>query len=558
MQQLSWNTLDVILVTGDTYIDSPFSGIAIIGKVLLQAGYHVGIIAQPDIYSDHDITRLGEPELFWGVTGGAVDSMVANYTALKKKRKTDDFTPGGLNSRRPDRAVIVYSQLIQKYFKRNKPIVLGGIEASLRRIAHYDYWSNSIRRSILFDAKADILVYGMGEKQILAIANQFSANKKLDDILGICYISSEKKDNYLELPSYTEVRENNDAFIQMFHDFYIENDPLHAQGILQKQDTRYLVHNPPSRILTTHELDQIYQLDFERSVHPYYRQWGEVKAIETIQFSIPIHRGCYGDCSFCAISMHEGKTVSWRSHDSIIEEARRITYLPNFKGHIFDISGPTANMYGYECKKKKTQGACRHKHCLYPAPCNSLPIDHRPQIELLQKLRNVKNIKKICLGSAMRDDLVMHDKKNGQNYLREIVQYHVCGQLKIAPEHISDHVLSLMKKPSSDFLNEFKRQFDRFNQTTGKKQYLTYYFIAAHPGCTIKHMLELRQFVIKHLHIIPEQVQIFTPTPSTHASVMYYTGINTETHEPIFVEKNLIQKAKQKSILTQKNDSSSS
>lgn len=345
LEQLGWDQLDIILISGDSYIDSPFIGIAVIGRYLIDNGFRVGIIAQPTLSSPRDITRLGEPKLFWGVSGGSVDSMVANYTASKKKRKSDDFTPGGINNRRPDRAVIAYSNLIRKYFKDTKPIVLGGIEASLRRVAHYDYWSNKIRKSILFDAKADALVYGMGEKTTLQLAEAFKQNQDWRTTNGVCFISNEPPEDYLELPSFDEVRLSKSQFTEMFHTFYTNNDPLTACGLYQKSDTRYLIQNPPGSYLSQRELDAVYETDFALEQHPYYQKFGCVKALDTIRFSLATHRGCYGECNFCAIAVHQGQTVRWRSEKSIIKEAKRFGSHAKFKGIISDAGGPTANMY---------------------------------------------------------------------------------------------------------------------------------------------------------------------------------------------------------------------
>jgi len=402
MDILGWDRLDVILITGDSYIDSPFIGTAVIGKVLQRAGYRVGVIAQPDIHSDEDITRLGEPRLFWGVTGGSIDSMVANYTSLKKKRRNDDYTPGGSNNRRPDRAVIIYANLLRRYFKKTKPIVLGGIEASLRRVPHYDFWSDSIRSSILFDAKADYLLYGMAEKAVIQLAEALKDGTDPQDIRGLCYIAGEqecekKRLDYLELPPYETVREDKKVFGDMFNTFYQNNDALTAKGLYQKHGSRYLIHNPPPLPLTQTELDAVYALDYDRAQHPFYEQQGKVRALETIKFAIPTHRGCYGECNFCAITVHEGRTVQWRSEESVLMEAQHLTKHPDFKGYIMDLGGPTANMYGFECGRKLRLGACPDRRCLYPEVCPSLRADHRHQLELLRKIRRIEGVKKVFI-----------------------------------------------------------------------------------------------------------------------------------------------------------------
>jgi uncharacterized radical SAM protein YgiQ len=552
---LKWDRPDIILVTGDSYIDSPFIGIAVIGKVLADAGYRVAVIAQPDVHSDKDITRLGEPRLFWGVSGGCIDSMLANYTSLKKRRKSDDYTPGGINNRRPDRATIVYTNLIKQYFKNTKPILLGGIEASLRRIAHYDYWSDSIRSSILFDSKADYLLYGMADKSVLQFADTLKKGEDPRHIKGLCYIAGKTEDipqGYLELPSYETVKSDNKALTEMFHTFYKNNDALNAEGLYQKHGTRFLVHNPPALPLKQEELDGVYALDFERAQHPYYERQGKVKALETIRFSISTHRGCYGECNFCAITVHEGRTVQWRSQKSILAEAEKIASLPDFKGYIVDLGGPTANMYGYECAKKLKNGSCKDKRCLYPEICPSMKINHNPQIELLQKIRRIKGIKKVFVASGIRYDLLLNDRQNGEKYFDELVKYHISGQMKIAPEHTEDNVLHRMGKPGKSLLLQFKELFEKINSRTGKKQFLTYYFIAGHPGCTLNDMNSLKRFTSRELKMNPEQVQIFCPAPCTYSALMYYTETDPFTGKKIFVEKDPRRKEQQKDIVIEK------
>lgn len=554
MKKLSWDRLDVIIVTGDTYIDTPYIGAAVIGRMLQAAGYKVGIIAQPNTESEKDITRLGGPALFWGVTAGSVDSMVANYTALKKRRRKDDFTPGGKNTKRPDRATIVYSNLIRKYFKNTKPIVLGGIEASLRRIAHYDYWDDKIRRAILFDAKADILVYGMGEKSVLKLARNLKTGKDWKDIRGICYISPHLKAEYTILPSYQEVKGDNKKFISMFRTFYLNNDPLTAKGLCQQQDSRYLIQNPPSYPLAQKELDKVHDLPYEREVHPYCKKEGEVKALETIKFSITTHRGCYGECNFCSITVHQGKVVQGRSENSILKEAKLLTRLKDFKGYILDVGGPTANMYGIECQKKLKSGSCPDKRCLYPQICSSLKINHKRQMEILNKIRQIKGVKKVFVASGIRYDMLLGDQKYGEKYLRELIKYHISGQLKIAPEHTENNVLEKMGKPDQGYLKIFRDKFFQINKEQKKKQFLTYYLIAAHPGCREEDMYRLKEYTSKELKLNPEQVQVFTPTPSTYSTLMYYTEIDPFTGKAIYVEKNLKKKGRQKGIVVEKKN----
>ena len=537
-----WDALDVILVTGDSYIDSPYIGVAVIGKILTQAGYRVGIIAQP---TETDIGRLGEPKLFWGVTAGSVDSMVANYTALKKRRKSDDYTPGGLNNRRPDRACIVYTNWIRRFAKPARPIVLGGIEASLRRVPHYDYWSNSVRRSLLFDAKADFLLHGMAEKSVLEFAGAFRAGNDPCAVRGLSYIAKEKPADYLELPAYETVAADKTAFIEMFHTFYRNNDPVSAKGLCQQHGDRWLVQNPPPLSETQAELDAIYALDYARAQHPFYEKQGSVKALETIRFSISTHRGCYGECNFCAIGVHEGRTIRSRSAASIVREAEQLTKHPQFKGNIHDLGGPTANMYGFECDHKLQHGACPKKRCIFPTVCSQLPVNYRPIIDVLRRVRALPGVKKVFVASGIRYDMALTDE-----YLRELVTHHVSGQLKVAPEHTNDSVLVRMGKPGTASLLQFKKKFDELSRAAGKPQFLTYYMVAAHPGCTDEDMVELKRFTSEKLQINPEQVQIFTPTPSTYSTLMYYTEMDPFTREPIQVEKDLRRKERQKEIVT--------
>ncbi|ACN16408.1 putative Fe-S oxidoreductase family protein [Desulforapulum autotrophicum HRM2] len=550
MQTLGWECLDVIFVSGDTYIDSPYTGVALLGKLLVEKGFRVGVIAQPDITNDADIKRLGEPRLFWGVTSGSVDSMVANYTATKKWRKSDDYTPGGMNNRRPDRAVIAYTNLIRRYFKGTCPIVIGGIEASLRRIAHFDFWSNKIRRSILFDAKADILAYGMAEATVVELARALDQGRDVTKIRGLCYISKTITNGYIELPSFEKSAADKQEFSNGFRLFYANNDPVTAKGLGQQHGDRFLIQNPPQPFPSTPEMDEIYNLEFEREAHPFYTQAGKVKALDTIRFSIPTHRGCYGECNFCAIAVHEGRTVRWRSRESIINEARALTRHPRFRGIITDIGGPTANMYGFECKKKYDKGACPDKRCLFPKVCQSLKPDHSSQIELLRQIRTVPGVKKVFIASGIRQDLIFADKSHGMTFLKTVVAHHVSGQMKIAPEHTETKILELMGKPDSAALIEFKAQFDRLSKENGKQQFLTYYLIAAHPGSTMEDMKKLKQFCSTILKIRPEQTQIFTPTPSTFSTLMYYTGTDPFSGKPLFVERNPLAKEGQKNILT--------
>ena len=545
VRKRGWDSLDIILVSGDTYIDSSYNGSAVIGHYLIDAGFRVGIICQPRTDSDADIMRLGAPLLYWSVSGGCVDSMVANHTPTGKFRKDDDFTPGGMNDRRPDRACIVYSNLIRR-FSKGIPIVLGGIEASLRRVVHYDAWSDSLRRSILFDAKADVITYGMAELSNLELATCLRDGKDWHDNRGISYISKTAPEGYLELCSYEECCEDPAPFGRAFRTFYENNDPVTAKGLCQKHGDRYLVQNPPQRLLTSEELDHVYSLDYMDAVHPHYAKDGIVKAMDTIKNSITSHRGCYGECSFCAIAVHQGRTVVSRTEDSIVKEAEKIASRPGFNGYIYDVGGPTANMYGIECARKLKSGACRDKKCLYPRPCMSLHIDHSRQIALLRRIKSIPGVKKVFVNSGIRYDMIMFDKAHGKEYLDELVIDHISGQMKVAPEHISQNVLSIMGKPGPNVLLDFKDLFDDLNREHNKKQFLTYYFMAAHPGCRQGDMIELSSFAREELHTNPEQIQIFTPTPSTVSTMMYYTGRDYSGHNRVFCEHNPVKKQRQK------------
>jgi uncharacterized radical SAM protein YgiQ len=553
MDALGWKQCDVILISGDAYIDSPFIGVAVIGRILENQGYKVGMIGQPDIGSDVDITRLGEPKLFWGVSGGSVDSMVSNYTATKKLRNSDDYTPGGKNNKRPDRAALVYSNLIRRFFKNTVPIVLGGIEASLRRVTHYDYWSNKLRKPILFDAKADILIYGMGEKAVIQLANVLKEGKEYRDIRGVCYISKEPEEKYIQLPPHEKALKDKEKYIDLFNAFYDNNDPISAKGLCQKVDTRYLIQNPPSDYLDEKEMDVVAALPFTRELHPYHRKDGEVKCLETIKFSIMTHQGCWGECNFCAIGVHQGRSIRMRSEKSIIDEAKKFIGYKDFKGIISDVGGPTANMYGYECDKKLKKGTCDHMRCVDSSGlCEMMNVDHSRNIELLRKVRSVPGVRKAFVASGIRYDLIDADKKYGYSYLKELIKHHISGQMKVAPEHTEPRVLELMGKPGKQSLIDFKKLFDRLNREQGKKQFLTYYIIAAHPGCDERDMHKLKRFTTQELKINPEQVQVFTPTPGTYSSVMYYTEIDPATRKKIFVEKDMRRKKMQKEIVIKK------
>ena len=547
INKLHWDKPDIILISGDVYIDSPFNGSAVIGNWLTIHGFKVAIIAQPDINTD-DIARLGEPSLYWAVSAGAMDSLVANYTATGKFRNEDDLTPGGINNRRPDRACMVYTNLIRRYFKNTKPIVLGGVEASLRRVVHYDLKDKKLRRSLIFDSKADILVYGMAEKAMLELSYALKENKDYRDIKGLCYISKEPKDEYIDIPSFEQCVQDKTSFREMFKTFYENSAYVNSKGLNQKHDTRYLIHNPPQDLLTQEELDEIYDMDFTREVHPYYEKQGKVKSQETIKFSVVSHRGCCGECNFCAIAVHQGKSVISRSKESIIKEINKLVQKPDFKGYISDIGGPTGNMYKIECKIHGTTGKCKNKRCLYPKVCENIIFSHDKQIELLAEVAKNDKIKKVFVSSGMRHDLIIADNKDGENYLKYISEHNISGQLKIAPEHTSDTVLNMMGKPKQTTFLDFMNDFDYINKPLN--QFLTCYFMVAHPGCSLSETEDLLLFINQNLKFHPEQVQVFTPTPSTYSTMMYYTEQDLDGND-IFVEKDRNERMKQKLTITQ-------
>ncbi len=549
MKALGWRRLDAVIVTGDAYLDSPFIGAAVVGRVLREAGFRVGIVAQPRLDTDADIARLGEPALFWGVTGGSVDSMVANYTATGKRRKSDDFTPGGRNDRRPDRAVIAYTNLIRRHFKPTAPIVLGGIEASLRRIAHYDYWDDRVRRSVLVDAKADYLVYGMAEQTVVRLARALRDGGDPRDLPGLCYRARTAPEGFVGLPSADRSASDGAAFADMFDAFTANGDPVDAVGLFQPHGSQVLVHNPPAPPLAGEALDAVYEMDFTGDAHPVHRPHGPVRALDTIRFSITAHRGCYGGCSFCAIAAHQGRTVHWRSRESVLREVARLTRHRDFKGIVSDVGGPTANMYGIECPRKAERGACRDRQCLFPTVCRKLEVNHRPQMDLLRAVRGVPGVKSVFVASGLRHDLVLADRRWGLPYLTELARHHVSGQLKVAPEHSDPAVLRLMGKPGIGQLDRFRDLFDRAARSSGKRLYLTYYLMAAHPGCGMAQMGGLRTYLGTVLRHFPEQVQVFTPTPSTRSALMYHLGIDPATGSPIPVEKTVRGKERQKALV---------
>lgn len=558
MRRCGWDRADVILVSGDAYVDSPYSGVAVIGQTLARAGYRVAVLSQPDVSDPAAFRALGEPALFWGVSPGCVDSMVANYTATGKRRRQDDFTPGGENVRRPDRAAIAYANAIRAAWKPCRPIVLGGVEASLRRVAHYDFWSDKVRRSVLCDAKADALCYGMGERAMRAFADALRDRRDVRGIPGFCFMAPEKgfepPADAVELPSFAAVSaptpEGKRAFADAFRLFAANQDPVTARPLIQKTDNRWLVHNPPSPPLERDELDAVHAIGWMLDAPPSIRAQGEIRALDTIRFGVTTHRGCYGECRFCAIAVHQGRRVVSRSQRNVVDEVTRFTRHPKFRGTVSDVGGPTANMYGFDCARKAASGACAGKSCLYPRVCPALKPDHRPQLALLAGLRAVPGVKHVFVASGIRPDLVAADRACGDRYIDAVARHHVSGQLKLAPEHVVAHVLACMGKPDVADLLAFKRKFDAASRRAGKRQFLTYYFIAAHPGCTESDMRELKRFATRELALNPEQVQIFTPTPLTAATCMYYTGVDPETGRHVHVARGLGEKQRQKDILT--------
>ncbi len=539
--------LDIIFVTGDAYIDHPSFGVALLGKYLQSKGYKVGVIAQPELDSDKDIGYFGEPNLFWAVTSGAVDSMVANYTALGKKRKSDDYTPGGVNNKRPDRAVIKYCNLIRRFFKE-QTIVIGGIEASLRRLAHYDWWQDKVRKSVLLDAKADYLIYGMAEVTLEKFTKYFEKGDvdKIKELRGVCY--KDKSPKYgLEVPSFEDVLKDKKVFHEFYKVFYNNTDWFTGKRLIQKTGMTYVVQNPPPAPLTPEQLDEVYSLEYERDAHPYYKRQGRIKAVDMIKFSVSSHRGCYGNCNFCALTVHQGRYVTFRNEDSILNEIKKITKRKDFKGYISDIGGPTANMYKIECDKKFKSGACMDKDCLYPKVCPALKVDHRHYVNLLDRAAEIKGVKKVFVSSGIRYDMILKDNKS-EKVLKKIILNHTSGQLKVAPEALSESVLKFMGKPGMDVFLKFKRLFEKVKKS---KTYFVCYLIAAHPGATLKDDKATGKRIRELLHYSPEQVQIFTPTPSTWSTTMYYTEMDKDGRK-IFVEKNLKRKKLHKLAITGK------
>ena len=545
---------DFVYVIGDAYVDHPSFGPAIISRILESRGFSVGIISQPDWKDDASIAIMGEPRLGFLVSGGNMDSMVNHYSVSKKRREMDSFTPGGIMGKRPDYATVVYCNLIRRTYRKT-PIIIGGIEASLRRLAHYDYWSNKVKRSILLDSGADLISYGMGERSIVEIAEALESGIDVKDITfidGTVYKTKDKDSIYdaIWLPEWDEIKENKRKFAESFYTQYCNTDPFSGKRLVEGYGTNFVVQNPPQKPLSQTEMDAVYALPYMRNYHPSYEEAGGVPAIREIKFSLVSNRGCFGGCSFCALTFHQGRIIQTRSHESIVEEAKIITQDPEFKGYIHDVGGPTANFRAPACQKQLEKGACSNKQCLFPTPCKNLEVDHKDYIELLHKLRELPKVKKVFIRSGIRFDYLMADKD--KTFLRELCEHHVSGQLKVAPEHISNAVLSLLGKPSVEVYNKFVQAYKDMNKKIGKEQYLVPYLMSSHPGSTLKEAIELAEY-LRDLGYMPEQVQDFYPTPSTISTCMYYTGLDPRTMKEVYVTTNPHEKAMQRALIQYRN-----
>ncbi len=554
MKKRGWEQCDFVYIIGDAYVDHSSFGHAIISRVLESRGYKVGIISQPDWTDKESITILGKPRLGFLVSGGNMDSMVNHYTVSKKHRKTDAYTPGGVVGKRPDYATIVYCNLIKQTYKK-VPIIIGGIEASLRRLAHYDYWSDKVKHSILIDSGADIISYGMGEHSIVEIADALNSGIDIKDITfikGTVYKTStlDSVYDFIELPDFNRISLDKRQYAKSFKIQYENTDPFTAKTLVEQYKEKcFVVQNPPAMPLTTIEMDDIYALDYMRDYHPIYKKQGGVPALSEVKFSITSNRGCFGGCNFCALTFHQGRIVQVRSHESILQEAMIMTKEPDFKGYIHDVGGPTANFRKTSCDKQLTHGVCMGKQCLFPKPCANLTVEHTDYISLLRKLRKLPNIKKVFIRSGIRFDYCMADKDNA--FIRELCQHHISGQLRVAPEHISDNVLKLMGKPSSKVYKAFLKRYEAINQKTGKKQYVVPYLMSSHPGSTLQESIKLAEY-IRDLGYMPEQVQDFYPTPSTISTCMYYTGVNPLTMESVYTPVTFHEKAIQRALIQYK------
>ena len=555
MKERGWDQVDFVYVSGDAYVDHPSFGHAIITRLLESRGYRVGIIAQPDWRKPESVQVFGEPRLGFLVSAGNMDSMVNHYSVSKKRRKTDAYTPGGEMGKRPDYACVVYGNLIRQTYKKT-PIILGGIEASLRRMAHYDYWSDKLKRSVLLDSGADVISYGMGEHSIVELAEALDAGIPVEDITYIAgtVVKAKSLDSIYDaeiLPSFEDLKADKMNYARSFYTQYLNTDAFNGKRLVEPYSEHlYVVQNPPAAPLTQMEMDDVYALPYQRTYHPSYEAKGGVPAIKEIKFSLISNRGCFGGCSFCALTFHQGRIVQVRSHESLIEEAKEITKDKDFKGYIHDVGGPTANFRHPSCKKQMEHGVCKTRQCLFPSPCKNLDADHRDYVSLLRKLRDIPKVKKVFIRSGIRFDYLLADKK--QEFLRELCEYHVSGQLKVAPEHVAGPVLSLMGKPEHKVYEEFTRQFYKMNEKIGKEQYLVPYLMSSHPGSTLKEAVELAEYC-RDLGYMPEQVQDFYPTPSTLSTCMYYTGVDPRTMQKVYVPKSPHEKAMQRALIQYRN-----
>ena len=555
MRQRGWNSVDFVYVIGDAYVDHPSFGHAIISRVLEAHGYRVAILPQPDWKNEEEIQEFGRPRLGFLVSGGNMDSMVNHYSVSKKRRQTDAYTPGGIIGKRPDYATIVYCNYIRRVYK-DCPIIIGGIEASLRRMAHYDYWSNKLKRSILLDSQADLISYGMGERSIVEIADALQAGIDVKDITfidGTVFKTKTLESVYdaVMLPSYEQLLADKMNYARSFYTQYCNTDAFSGKRLVEPYGEHlYVVQNPPAKPLSMQEMDDVYALPYQRTYHPSYRQSGGIPAISEVKFSLISNRGCFGGCNFCALTFHQGRIIQVRSHESIIEEAKKMTGDPEFKGYIHDVGGPTANFRRPACEKQLTHGACVGKQCLFPKPCKNLVVDHSDYLHLLRKLRKLPKVKKVFIRSGIRFDYVMADKDS--SFLRELCRYHVSGQLKVAPEHVSDAVLKRMGKPENSVYQKFTQKYKQINEQEGMKQYLVPYLMSSHPGSSLKEAVELAEY-LRDLGYMPEQVQDFYPTPSTISTCMYYTGVDPRTMESVYVPVNPHEKAMQRALIQYRN-----
>ena len=551
MADRGWYYCDFLLVTGDAYVDHPSFGTAIISRVLEDAGYKVAILSQPDFHDERDFVAMGRPRYAVLINGGNIDSMVAHYTAAKKRRSDDAYTPGGKAGKRPDRAVTVYSMLARRAFP-DTPIYLGGIEASLRRFAHYDYWADRVMPSILESTGADGLMFGMSEHSVVELANNLKHGKKGADacvgVRGMAYMAHDADgiENAVACPSYEDVCASKPDYARSVKLQYDEQDAIRGKTLLQRHGKRVLIQNPPARPLTTEEMDHVYALPYMRTYHPSYEALGGVPAIQEVQFSIIHNRGCFGACNFCALAFHQGRYVQARSHESVIAEAKQIVQMPGFKGYIHDVGGPTANFRFPSCKQQEQHGLCKNKRCLFPSACKNLEADHTDYLELLRELRRIEGIKKVFVRSGLRYDYMMADRNDA--FFRELVEHHISGQLKVAPEHMSDNALYYMGKPSFSVYEQFRERYARINQKLGRKQYLVPYLMSSHPGATLDDAILLAEYLNK-VGYMPEQVQDFYPTPGTLSTAMYYTEIDPRTMKPVYVAKTAEEKAMQRALL---------